>query len=197
MTQDIFERDNRILSLALSRCAEGDKKSFRVIYDMTFRQFMSVAFDILHDEESAKDVLQTAYLSIWKSANRYDPNRAKAFTWMLVITRNRALDALRSRKRAPFLDDIQDVDWPDLEVHLEKLADVRQAFGKVAKQMDTLPTSVARAIRMQIFYGFTSSEIAKLENVSQNTVKSWVRRGLEKLREDVSVRDALFEFSTT
>ena len=196
MTQDQFERDNRILSLALKRCAGGDRKSFKVVYDMTSRQFMSVALDLLHDEESAKDVLQMAYLSIWKNAHRYEPARAKAFTWMLVITRNRALDALRSRKRAPILDDIQEVDCPDLDVQLERLTDIRLAFGKISAQLECLPEATARAIRMQVYYGFTSSEIAKLEEVSVNTVKSWIRRGLEKLREDLSLEDGLPEFDT-
>lgn len=142
---------------------------------------------MVRDEAECADILQDAYLSIWKSAHRYDPDKGKPFTWMLVITRNRALDKLRkkSRERAtqtlsgPIIENIEDGGaGPHENMQRKMLRDM------LVPHISKLKPNMSRAVLLSTVEGLSAREIGEQMGVPTNTAKSWIRRGLKRIRKD-------------
>jgi len=143
---------------------------------------------MLHDEAACADIMQKAYLSIWTNAHKYDPAKGKAFTWMLVIMRNRAFDALRARSRyretetlsGPILERLQDEGPSPME------STKAWMIGRLlAPHLDQLAPDVAEAVKLSAIDGMSAREIGETLGVPTNTAKSWVRRGLMRVRKDL------------
>ncbi|MEQ9317040.1 MAG: sigma-70 family RNA polymerase sigma factor, partial [Henriciella sp.] len=175
---------NQELERALAQCAAGDRRAFATIYELTAPKFLSLLQRQLNDTEAARDVLQKAYVSIWKNASKFDASKGKAFTWMLVIIRNRGLDHLRSCARAPETAEIEHA-LVDTRPEPEQAARTSAAGRLIAKHLAGLPEHIARSISLNVVYGFSCTEIGHLLDVSPNTVKGWVRRGLKRLRSEI------------
>jgi RNA polymerase sigma-70 factor (ECF subfamily) len=136
----------------------------------------------------AEDVAQDAFVKAWRHAGSYDPRRGRVSTWLLTITRNAALDAVRYRHEDPMdphllLALLASGDEIDEEDDRDTSLGLRQALAE-------LPTDQATPIVMMTFYGLTAQEIAGRTDVPLGTVKSRVRRGLQTLRARMGVRDA-------
>lgn len=181
MEQPDYDALNEKLLEALAQCAKGDRQAFACVYSLTAPKFLSLLQRQLNDAEAARDVLQKAYISIWQNAAKFDARKGRAFTWMLVIMRNRGLDHLRSRARAPETTEIG-AGIADVSPEPEEAAQISAAGRLVARHLAGLPEHVARSISMNVVYGFSCTEIGHLFDVSPNTVKGWVRRGLKQLR---------------
>lgn len=172
------------LAQALLACASGDKAAFRTIYDETSGKCYSIVLGIVRDREQAKDILQRAYVSIWKKAHTYDPAKGKAFTWILVIMRNRAVDYLRAKSRSAETEIIPETLVDDTQ-RTPAQAEAWMLNRTLGEHLRKLPKQMATAIHLNIVEGWTCSEISAHMDVSRNTVKSWIRRGLSKLRHDL------------
>lgn len=171
------------LADALVQTGAGDRAAFRRVYDATSAKLMGVCLRILHDRALAEDVLQDAYVSIWNRASTFDPGRASPITWLATIARNRSIDRLRSGARLRSdrpLDAAADVaDGGELaSVTLEKTDDARRLNGC----LDELEDKTARVIRTAFFEGLTYEALAEREGAPLGTMKSWIRRGLLRLR---------------
>lgn len=169
------------LSAALIECAKGDKSAFNFIYKETSPVLLSMIRRIVKDEDLARDILQRGYVKVWRKAPSYEDKRGRAFTWILVIMRNQAIDEwrrqVRFRSTVEITDDIEDkTRSPEAET---ELAVVRT---KIEEALDGLPPKVAFVIRRKYLNGLTSEEIATEIAVSANTVRSWLKRGLEKMK---------------
>ena len=186
MAKPDFEALNSDLRDCLSRCANGDRAAFKTIYDLTSPKFSAILHNQLRDADAVRDVLQQAYLSIWKNAGRFDPDKGNAFTWMLVIMRNRGLDRLRSVARTPTTEVIEDTIVDDSAAP-EQLARNSSAGRLISKHLANLPEHVATCISLNVVQGLSCTEIGTALNVSPNTVKGWVRRGLLKLRAEMPI----------
>ncbi len=122
------------------------------------------------------DVLQAILLEVWRHAKRFNRQRGSAESWLLQIARFRTIDHLRRSK-------------PRAEELTNAVADAHQAWEAadtkewIRNAMTTLTQHEARAIQLLYYYGFTQKEIAAMWHVPQGTVKSWIRRGLAKLRQ--------------
>ena len=178
------DRENESLRQALQRSAGGDRTAFSTVYALTAPRFSSIVMGMVNCEETTRDVLQRAYLSIWQNAAKYDAERANPFTWMLVIMRNRAIDALRARTRA---HDTQELDEgvEDDRPLPETAARFEQAGRLLTERISALPANMGTAILLQVVHGYTCREIGDRLNQSPHTVKSWIRRGLERLRNEM------------
>ncbi|MBI1399402.1 sigma-70 family RNA polymerase sigma factor [Hyphomonas sp.] len=180
-----YDQANKILALALERCAAGESSAFSEIYDVTAPKFTAIVKDMVGCEEAARDILQRAYLSIWMNARNYDPEKAKPFTWMLVIMRNRALDHLRERKRSKEHQELdekiedKDAKSPDQQARLQ------QAASMLTAQLSVLPVLTAQAILLHVTEGYSCHEIGERLGAPPNTVKSWIRRGLQRMRAEL------------
>jgi RNA polymerase sigma-70 factor (ECF subfamily) len=162
----------------------GEAPAFEVVYERHSSAAFSLAYRMCGTRAAAEDVVQEAFLSLWRSGARYDRARGSVRTWVLGIVHNRAIDSLRrsvvhDRKRASdegIEERFEARERTDVEVaRLDEAAEIRQA-------LTTLPTEQSRVIELAYFGGFTQSEIADMIDTPIGTVKGRMRLGLEKMR---------------
>lgn len=167
----------------LERAARGDQGAIAVLYDRYKGLMYGLASRITGDQALAQDVVQDAFVGIWRNAARFSSARASARTWILSITHHRAVDAVRRRRPTSGLPDPElpppvqlvtpDV-WPEVSGRLD--ADlVRAALGSLSDVQ-------REAIELAYFGGLTQEEIAARTGAPLGTVKSRVRLGLLQLR---------------
>ena len=172
------------LAAALMRVAAGDRAALRMVYQDTSAKLFGVCLRILNDRSEAEDVLQDVYVTVWRKAGTFDPGRASPITWLVAIARNRSIDKLRGggggRRRAPKQKTATGLETapPAGGEVLEQV----QENAKLTTCLGELEARHATAIRAAFMDGNTYEELAKRMDVPLGTMKSWVRRGLLKLR---------------
>jgi RNA polymerase sigma-70 factor (ECF subfamily) len=170
----------------LAGIVSGDEGAFRVLYDRFADLVYSVAVRVLGDSAAAQDVAQDVFVRLWRNPGSYDPERGRFMPWLLSVTRNRAVDEVRSRGRrrthelapAEGADDPVDVGAPD-PAWQAVLASERRA---VRRALTALPPEQRQAIELAYFGGLTQQEIAERLSTPLGTVKTRVRLGMKKLR---------------
>ncbi len=168
----------------MARVGGGDAAAFGVIYDRHGSAAFSLAYRMVGKRNAAEDVVQEAFLSLWRSGSRYDASRGSVRTWVLGIVHNRAIDALR---RATVHDSRRASD-EGLEERFEAPertdaeAARRSEAGEVRAALGALPADQLKVIELAYFGGFTHTEIAEMLDTPLGTVKGRMRLGLEKLR---------------
>lgn len=171
------------LARALGRAGQGDRSAFKIVYDATSAKLMGVCLRILPDRQTAEDVLQDTYLTVWRKAASFDPSRASPITWLVTIARNRSIDRLRSaapmRRSAPVEDAHELADGAPLASEVVEASD---EVGRLNACLQTLEDKVRGCIRTAFLEGVTYDVLATRENVPLGTMKSWIRRGLLRLR---------------
>jgi RNA polymerase sigma-70 factor (ECF subfamily) len=172
------------LAAAVTRAASGDRQALRFVYDATSAKLFGVVLRILKDRSEAEDVLQEIYLTIWRKGGDFDSSRASPISWLVAIARNRAIDRLRSgsqlRRSAP-LEEAAEV--ADLAPLASDLLEAEGERNKLSGCLDELEERQSQAIRAAFMDGFTYEQLAESANVPLGTMKSWIRRGLMRLRE--------------
>ena len=172
------------LSEALQRAGRGEKPALESIYLATSAKLFGICLRILGDRQEAEDVLQEVYVSVWRRAGSFDPARASPITWLATLARNRAIDRLRALKRTAGFQPVEAAAEvadarPDALAGLETREDARRLAGCIGELEDRTQT----AIRSAFFGALTYSDLASKEGVPLGTIKSWIRRGLMKLKE--------------
>ena len=173
----------------LVRVGERDKQAFEAFYDRFERRAFSLAYRIAGDRAQAEDIVQDGFLSIWKNAERYDPERGSAGAWALGIIRNRAIDAIRSRaSRTPVLDHDDDaaLETRASSLHTEDQALQREEGREIRSRLSSLPENQSKVINLAFYGGFSQTEISELLQLPLGTVKGRMRLGMEKLRGELS-----------
>lgn len=167
----------------LAACARRDQSALARLYELTSAKLFGVALRIVRREDWAEDVLQECYLRIWNHAPEYRAGLAAPMTWMTSIVRNRCLDWLR-RPHFEVADEDGAIaeatasDNPGPLAQLERSAD---AAG-IARCLKGLDARQRQAIVLAFYDGLSHSELARHLREPLGTVKTWVRRGLLKLR---------------
>jgi RNA polymerase sigma-70 factor (ECF subfamily) len=173
--------------LLLQRVGQEDRAAFEALYERYSGILFSTAYRVLNDQEAAEDVLQDVFVQIWDKAPMYDSKRGKPLTWAVTMTRNRAIDRLRSKLRRNRLQDdleressvfekMDDQSSVDAVDAIEKSKIVRKAVTQLTKDQ-------REAIELAFFSGLTQSEIAGRLNEPLGTVKARIRRGMMKLKD--------------
>ncbi len=169
--------------------AEGDEASFSELYRRTSAKLFGVVLRICANRGMAEDVLVEVYLTIWRRAGAFDAGRASPITWMATIARNRAIDAMRRLPRAQMVD----VEVAGQVADTAPLAEARLIETEDDAQLhlclDQLEEPHAGAIRAAFFKGLTYSQLADAMTVPLGTMKSWIRRGLARLKECLHAAD--------
>jgi RNA polymerase sigma-70 factor (ECF subfamily) len=171
------------LAAALVRVAGGDRASLRIVYQDTSAKLFGVCLRILNDRSEAEDVLQDVYLTVWRKAGTYDPGRASPITWLVAIARNRSIDRLRSSavsRRSEPIETAQDVSDPAPAA--AEVLERAQDNVRLATCLGELEQRHSEAIRAAFMDGITYEELAGRMGVPLGTMKSWIRRGLLRLR---------------
>jgi RNA polymerase sigma-70 factor (ECF subfamily) len=177
----------------MARVRDGEIAAFEVIYDRHSGVAFSLAYRICGARQPAEEVVQEAFLALWRSGARYDRARGSVRTWVLGIVHNRAIDSLRrsvvhERRRAGdegLAERLVASERTETEVvHRDEAREVRAA-------LETLPEEQARVIELAYFGGFTHTEIADLLGAPVGTIKGRMRLGLEKLRHSLEGSSAM------
>jgi RNA polymerase sigma-70 factor, ECF subfamily len=178
----------------IRQIAHGDKDAFAQLYDRYSRPLFATALRILNDATEAEDIIHDVFVSLWSKAGEFEADRGTAFGWAVTLTRNRAIDRLRTRKRrAELLDRSAPGDLGYNEGHhhesdsagelwlKEKAAAVRGALAELSADQRS-------ALELAFFGGLTQEEVAAKLKEPLGTVKARIRRGLLKLRETLAHR---------
>ena len=180
------DKSTRMAAL-LSRIAMGDQGAFGEFYETTSAHLYGVALRILKDPPAAEEILQEAYVNVWHHAGSYEVAKSQPMTWLTSIVRNRCLDQLRRREIDTVTltsddDDATEYDLPsDAMTPAEMLLAGAEARS-VRDCVETLDAGPKQAIALAFYQGLSHSELAAHLQEPLGTVKSWVRRGLERLR---------------
>jgi RNA polymerase sigma-70 factor (ECF subfamily) len=146
------------------------------------RRVFGAALVVVGDTGRAEDVAQEAFVRAWKHAAAYDPRRASVATWLLTITRNLAIDALRVERVRP-ADPSAAVDaGVDLRAGPSERAEVADDVARVAAVVQGLPSEQRRALLLASLHGRTALEISKLEGIPLGTAKTRIRTALQHVR---------------
>ena len=174
----------------LAACARRDQAAFSRLYQATSAKLYGVAVRILRREDWAEEVLQECYVSIWTHAPDYRPALAAPMTWMTSIVRNRCLDWLR-RPRLELADedgaitDAAETDEPGPLAELERA----KSAGAVARCLGELDARQRQAIALAFYDGLSHAELASHLRQPLGTVKTWVRRGLLRLKSCLELQE--------
>jgi RNA polymerase sigma-70 factor (ECF subfamily) len=168
----------------LGRCALGNQGAFADLYSLTSAKLFGVALRILRRQDWAEDVLQECYVSIWNHAGDYAAARSAPLTWMTSIVRNRCLDWLR-RPQSETTGEEYEIAveaWQDESAGpMEQLAAAGDAAA-LARCLEQLEPKQRQSIVLAFFHGLSHSELSGHMKEPLGTVKTWVRRGLERLK---------------
>lgn len=156
----------------------GDQGAMSALYDRFSSIVYAVALRVLQDTGAAEDVLQDIFMQLWRNPGAFDSSRGNMAAWLAVISRNRAIDALRRRRPQ---DDIEDV-VVSVQTDLASETDRARAMEKVRGAMQAMPTPQRSALEMAYFEGLTHTEIAEKTGEPLGTIKTRIRTGLLSLR---------------
>ena len=170
----------------MARVALGDRAAFRRLYDATAPTLFGVALRIVRQRERAEEVLQEAFMNVWHSAGGFDASVAGPMTWLINIVRNKAIDALRSgrteRASTLALDEEAMAVAADATQQPQALLERSLEKLRITGCMGELGAPQRQALALAYYRGMVHTEIAQALGAPLGTVKSWVKRGLDKLR---------------
>ncbi len=166
---------DQFLAGLLGAAAAGDQQAFAELYRLTAPRMNAIARRISGDQDRASEALQDAYVRIWSHAATFDRSRGSLMSWMIAIVRNAAIDLLRRRGR-PTGQIEEALESPDLTTTTPGSAlDIERCLAQLDGQQAT-------AVSLAFLYGYSHSELASRMEAPLGTVKSWIERGLRKLR---------------
>lgn len=180
----------------LQQVATGNQAALAQLYDLFASTLLGVLVSVLRNQEEAQDALQDVFVSVWQRAQQYDPALGKPVSWLVTIARNRAYDRARSLGRKAELRKATEEDLSQRTID-----QLRQQWnprlqpdhaGKISQALATLPSDQKEAIEFAFLEGFTQQEIAERLATPLGTIKARIRRGLLRLREQLTAfRDEL------
>lgn len=173
------------LKIWLGHCALGNQKSFEALYKGASPQLYAVALKCLRRADWAEEILQESFVRIWHHAARYDSTLSAPMTWMTNITRNLAIDLLRRKREEPLPEheDGYNADEPadTGPGPLDQLT-ASQDNKELTRCLDTLDGNQRQSIAITYFQGLSNTEVATQMRQPLGSIKSWIRRGMERLR---------------
>lgn len=166
----------------------GDNKAFTVFYDRFAPGLFSMIYAILRDQKESEDVLQEAFVQMWKRTASYDSSRSSLFTWAVMISRHKAIDRLRSRQRQSRLAEAvaSEADEPNISAPGDRADNVlarSDERDRVRAALAQLGEAQREALDLAFFAGLTQTQISEKLGAPLGTVKARIRRGLLALRE--------------
>lgn len=174
--------ENDPIAELIGRVAGADRAAFRGLYAAASGKLFGVAVRILHDRSEAEDAVQEVFTRVWLNARKFDPARARGMTWLIAIARNHAIDRLRARP-APTDDDAALAGISDGRPDAEAILAAKDEARRISDCFDTLEPARADAIRGAYLNGLSYEQLSARHAVPLNTMRSWLRRGLLKLKE--------------
>jgi RNA polymerase sigma-70 factor (ECF subfamily) len=171
--------DEALVALA----ARSEQLALAELYDRYGRTAYGLALRIVRDQALAEDAVQDAFLSVWRTASRFMPERGKASTWILTLVHRRAVDAVRREQRRR-VEPLERAEEPAVE-GVEEDALLRLQRERVQSALRKLPDAQREALELAYYGGFSQSELAGRLGQPLGTIKSRMFSGLSRLREEL------------
>ena len=183
MNADSREADRALVA----RIENRDADALALLYDRHAGRLMGLAHRILGDTGEAEEILQEVFLHVWRASGTFDPSRGPVLAWLLVATRSRSIDRLRSRRqgRSAGTRSLEEAPETASREDIEADAAGREWEAQCRAVIAELPEDQRRALELAYFEGLTHQEIAERTATPLGTVKTRVRLGLMKLRERI------------
>ena len=170
------------LSELIVRTALKDRAAFHDLYQRTSAKLFGVCLRVLKDRADAEEALQEIYAKLWDKADRYAATDLSPITWLVAVARNHAIDRLRARK--PANSDIDDAHWvADERPGPEAEAIATGERARLNACLEELDPAHSDAVRGAYLEGYSYNDLATRHDVPLNTMKTWLRRSLMKLKD--------------
>ena len=173
---------------SLQACAAGDRSAFQALYKQEARFLLGVALRIVRQRQLAEDILHDAFVNIWSKAATFDTALGSGRGWIYSVTRNLALNAVRSGAREVSVDE-ETAEALDAQISMDTYRHTSDAFelqanlGKLGQCLSSLEPARRDCILYAYVDGCSHGEIAERTQTPLGTVKAWIKRGMRSLRE--------------
>jgi len=170
------------------RSASGDQTAFAQLYDMLSARVFGLILRVLVNRAHSEEVLQEVFLEVWQSAASFAPNRGQGRSWIMTIAHRRAVDRVRSAQSSADRDEkvgLRELNTPQDGV--AEQVELRIESRRVARALEKLPDPQREALTLAYFGGYSQSEIAALVASPLGTIKTRMRDGLTRLRQEMGV----------
>lgn len=178
--------DASIEAELIRRIAKGERSAFDELYARYSRPLFSYILKFLRDHGQAEEVLQDAFVKIWRSAPRYDRSLSRPFSWCVLITKRICIDKIRARKPVTVSEDpvaLRPVEEQrQSERDPSELVEVGDDVSILSEMVERLPESQRVTLRLAMRTGLTQQEISDKLNMPLGTVKTAMRRGMQRLK---------------
>lgn len=171
------------ISRLIVQTALSDRNAFDALYQATSAKLFGVCLRVLKDRAEAEEALQEIYIKIWHKADRYAVTDLSPMTWLIAVARHHAIDRLRARKTGRTVELNEAVDVADSAANPEQSALATSERARLDECLDELEAARADAVRSAYISGDSYAELAARHNVPLNTMRTWLRRSLIKLRD--------------
>ncbi len=176
------------LAELLKLSGRGDEAAFAQLYDATAARAFGLAVRVVRDPAQAEEVTQEAFLEIWRTASRFDPERGSAVSWILTLVHRKSVDRVRSAEASTRRDTTYH--QSNVTVEHDSTAEAAQASmeaRRVRQALGSLTEVQREALELAYFKGYTHTEVAKMLDLPVGTAKTRIRDGLIRLRDTMGV----------
>lgn len=172
----------------LERVAAQDQGAFAQLYDLLSSRVFGLILRVLVNRSHAEEVLQEVFLEIWQSASQFAPNKGQGRAWVMTIAHRRAVDRVRSAQSSADRDERAGLKELRSEpAGVEEQVELRIESRRVARALDVLPAPQREALTLAYFGGYSQSEISAMTGTALGTIKTRMRDGLSRLRQEMGV----------
>ncbi|WP_229733487.1 sigma-70 family RNA polymerase sigma factor [Conyzicola nivalis] len=186
--QDLGSGEPPTQNQLLARVAAGDQAAFAELYDQIAPRVLGLVRRLLRDHAQSEEVTQEIFLEIWQTATRYDPAKGGASTWIMTMAHRRAVDRVRASQASRDRD--TKIGIRDYDADYDNVSDTVQTrieHERVEKAMLRLTELQRQAVSLAYYGGYSHSEVANLLSVPIGTVKTRLRDGMIRLRDELGV----------
>ncbi len=169
----------------IERTAHGDREGFQLLYDRTGAKLFGVLQRILKDPGLSEEICQEVFVTIWQKAKLYNPDQGRVMSWMIAIARNRAIDTLRrseEKVRQNTLGDLDSAGLASLPALQQNPPDMTAQLS-LTRCLNEIDEERRQSVLLAYCYGWSREELANKYEVPLNTMKSWLRRALQQLKD--------------
>ncbi|WP_207454110.1 sigma-70 family RNA polymerase sigma factor [Desertivibrio insolitus] len=172
----------------LAQVANGDREAFAELYDRLAPRVLGLVVRLLRDHAQSEEVTQEIFLEIWQNATRYDRSKGGASTWILTMAHRRAVDRVRSAQAGRDRDTKVGIrDFRPEYDSVSESVEIRIEHERVQRALGRLTELQRQAVQLAYYGGFSHSEVAAMLNVPVGTVKTRLRDGMIRLRDELGV----------
>ena len=172
----------------LAQVAEGDQSAFAALYDQTASRVLGLVRRLLRDFAQSEEVTQEIFLEVWRNSKRYDPSKGSALTWILTMAHRRAVDRIRASQSTRDRD--TKIGLRDAEREYDSVSEsveISVEHERVGKALSRLTELQRQAVTLAYYGGYSHSEVAAMLSVPVGTVKTRLRDGMIRLRDELGV----------